>query len=129
MIKDETISNNYKIDIREFLDVLDFDLVWTNSHCKLVDLQGVNIGGIEDEIYRIDEYTFANLVDRLDMYITDYLIDDFSDNLDFDCSFYSYKELYYLAKKIKSKPDRDYFRTIFKALSEPNKYFKLGRKI
>lgn len=129
MIKNEIVNDNYKIDIRKFLEILDFDLVWTNSHCKLVDLQGANLGGIEDEMYSIDKYIFTNLVDRLDMYITDYIIDVFSDELDFDCSFYSYKELYYLAKRIKSKSDRDYFRTIFKALSEPNKYFRLGRRI
>lgn len=118
-------NSNYKIDIRELLNILDFDLVYTNSHCKLVDLLGANLGGIEDEIFERDKYIFSNLVDRLSRYIDDYIVESFLDCIDSNTSDFSYKEFYYLAKRIKRKRARDYFRTIFKALDEPDKYFTI----
>jgi hypothetical protein len=67
-----------KMTVTEFLNAFDFDYETGYSDefekpCwKLIDLQGANLGGIEDdEFFGID-----GIVDRLDIYYDDYLLDE-----------------------------------------------------
>lgn len=58
---------------RSFLDVIEFELVFYGEEgWGLIDLQGANLGDIEGERFQ----TGAEIIDRLDVYIRDYYLED-----------------------------------------------------
>lgn len=103
-------KNKYEKLFDEFLDVAEFKLVrhendynkYTDEygHWSLIDLQGADLGHIEGD--RFDNA--AQILDRMDIYIRDYLIESIEDILedefDVDISNYSdWSDLLELAKK------------------------------
>lgn len=55
-----------------FLDVIEFELVKYEDGYGLVDLQGANLGDIEEDRFQ----TAAEIIERLSVYIEDYYLDD-----------------------------------------------------
>lgn len=113
-------------DINELLFRMDFELLRTKTHFKLKDLTGVNLGGICNEMYEIENpYITLNLiVDLMSTYIHDYFIVDMLELLEMeDVIWYSYEDYYRLAKRLKDKRDRKYYRDLFKSLAYPERYF------
>lgn len=113
-------------DINELLYQMDFELLRTKTHFKLKDLTGVNLGGICNEIYEIEHpYITLNLiVDLMSTYIHDYFISDMLELLGMeDVIWYSYEDYYRLAKRLKDKKDRQFYRKLFKSLAYTERYF------
>lgn len=120
------ISERALRDIDEFLYDMGFCIIRTKTHFKLKDLMGANLGGICDEMYEIgNPYITLNLiVDLMATYINDYFIQDMLELLKAkDVIWYSYEDYYRLAKKLKDKKDRNFYRNLFKSLAYPEKYF------
>lgn len=59
------------------LDLIEFELVKYEDGYGLIDLQGANLGGIEGDRFQ----TAAEIIDRLDVYIRDYYLDDLDEEL------------------------------------------------
>lgn len=83
---EESLNEDIKITpmtLKEFLNEFDFSVYKTKDDSgrtiyKLEDLQKANLGNIEDEeFYNVDE-----VVDRLNIYYNDYLLDDVEFQLD-----------------------------------------------
>jgi len=76
-----------------FLDMLDFyefDLsVDEENNWRVIDRQGGNIGGIEQETFE----TLAQIVDRMDSYHNDYIIRSLEDVL-IEVEYSSWEDLY-----------------------------------
>ena len=80
-------QNKYEKLFDEFLDLTEFILVkyqndynkYTNeySHCSLIDLQGANLGHIQGDRFN----NAAEILDRMDIYIHDYLVEAIEDCL------------------------------------------------
>jgi len=69
------MKNNNLFD--EILDVMHFDYyIDQYGRVRLLDNEGANLGGIEDEYFSIDEYTCTAILERMDSYIYDYFIND-----------------------------------------------------
>lgn len=110
---------------------MDFKLLRTKTHFKLKDLTGVNLGGIRNEIYEIKHpyITLHIIIDLMHTYINDYFIVDMLELLDAeDVIWYSYKDYYRLAKRLKDKRDRMFYRELFKSLAHPDKYFYINQE-
>lgn len=103
-------QNKYEKLFDEFLDLMEFRLVrhqndynkYTDEygHWSLIDLQGADLGNIEGDRFE----SAAQILDRMDIYIRDYLIESIKDILedefDVDASNYSnWSDLLELAKK------------------------------
>ena len=66
-------SNKYNSLFYEMLNTLDFELVeHENGQYSLIDLQGANLGNIEGDTFE----TASEIADRLDLYISDYFLND-----------------------------------------------------
>ena len=66
----------YKISLKEFLEFFEFNYEIDNQGIyHLTDLQGANLGGIEQEKFN----SIPEIVDRLDIYYHDYIYLDISD--------------------------------------------------
>lgn len=75
-------QNKWEELFEEFLDLIEFRLLKKVNYdwgmWSLVDLQGANLGNIEE-----DEFVSATgIIDRLDVYINDYFFDDLERELD-----------------------------------------------
>lgn len=75
-------QNKWEELFEEFLDLIEFKLLKKTNYdwgmWSLVDLQGANLGNIEE-----DEFVNATgIIDRLDIYINDYFFDDLEQELD-----------------------------------------------
>lgn len=75
-------QNKWEELFEEFLDLIEFKLLKRTNYdwgmWSLVDLQGANLGNIEE-----DEFVSATgIIDRLDIYINDYFFDDLERELD-----------------------------------------------
>lgn len=75
-------QNKWEKLFEEFLDLIEFSLLKRANYdwgmWSLVDLQGANLGNIEE-----DEFVSAtDIIDRLDIYINDYFFDDLECELD-----------------------------------------------
>lgn len=109
--------------VEEILELMDFDLIKTKTHCKLKDLTGANLNNIQNEIYELNLNTPTVLMDRLSTYIYDYFISDLAELTDISLSKLSelsYKELSIVARRIKDKDTRRFYRRLFTALDRPN---------
>lgn len=66
-----------KVNILDILEIIEFDYaINKNGYLQLVDNLGANLGGIENEEYAIDNYLPVALINRLETYINDYIIED-----------------------------------------------------
>lgn len=63
---------DYPTIFREFLDLIEMELVRYEDGYGVIDLQGANLGDIEGDRFR----NASELIDRLDLYINDYYIVD-----------------------------------------------------
>ena len=86
------MQNTYEKLFDEFLDLTEFRLLkHKDGTFSLEDQQCANLGDIED-----DRFTSASeILDRMDIYIQDYLIEDIEDALDeesiaIDCDWKEY---------------------------------------
>lgn len=86
----------------EFLDTIEFNLIYTtnkegNKVFKLKDRQEANLGHIESNEF----YNLVSLIDRLDIYIQDYYINDLIEclKLDQDIRWSDYDKIISLAKE------------------------------
>lgn len=96
------------ITLTEFLDDLEFEYKKNdNNTIQLIDVLGANLGNIENDVFRIDEYLPMYLVDRLERYIYDYHVADIEDTLLHECQYkddiYPYDET--LIPAMKKYPD------------------------
>jgi hypothetical protein len=58
------------------LSIIDFDYQITEENqIELIDKQGANLGDIEQERWDITDDVCMQIIDRLDMYFTDYIYD------------------------------------------------------
>ena len=95
------MKNTYEKLFDEFLDLTEFSLLKHRTESddadvgaglfSLEDRQGANLGDIESERFE----TAAQILDRMDVYIQDYLITDIEDALDeesiaIDCDWEEY---------------------------------------
>ena len=81
-------QNKYEKLLDEFLDLTEFRLVRHQNdydeysdeygHWSLIDSQGANLGDIEGDRFK----SAAQIFDRMDIYIHDYIIEDIQDCLD-----------------------------------------------
>ena len=63
--------------LRQMLNVVDFDYkITTENQIALIDKHGANLGGIEQERWNITNDVCMLIIDRLDMYFTDYIYYD-----------------------------------------------------
>ena len=109
--------------VKEILELMDFDLIKTKTHCKLKDLTGANLNNIQNEIYELNNNTSTVLMDRLSTYIYDYFISDLAELTDISLSKLSelsYKELSIIARRIKDKDTRKFYRRLFITLDRPD---------
>lgn len=86
------MKNTYEKLFDEFLNITEFQLLkHKDGTFSLEDLQCANLGDIEN-----DRFTSASeILDRMDIYIQDYLIEDIEDALDeksieIDCDWEEY---------------------------------------
>lgn len=66
---------------RDMLSVMDFKLIEEKEYFCLVDLQGGNLGDIESDQF----ISASQLVERLDIYITDYFLNDLEEEFEAWC--------------------------------------------
>lgn len=67
--------------LSEFLGYFDFDYEVVNGQVRLIDLQGAYLGDIDKDRFALSECGKIALVDRLDTYINDYIIEDLEERL------------------------------------------------
>ena len=98
--------------IKEFLNFFEFDLEKYGTTYGVVDLQGANLGDIEDERYD----TVQEIVERFNgsVYIPDYITDHIEE--DADKEFDSYEEMYQWC----NDHGDTYFKDVLYALIHPD---------
>lgn len=62
--------------LRQMLSIIDFDYEIKDNQIALIDKQGANLGGIEQERWDITGYTCMQIIDSLDNYFCDSIYDD-----------------------------------------------------
>lgn len=67
--------------LSEFLNYFDFDYEVINGQIRLIDLQGAYLGDIGECSFDISDLGKSCLVDRLDIYIKDYITEDLAERL------------------------------------------------
>lgn len=101
------MKNTYEKLFDEFLNITEFRLLkHKNGTFSLKDQQCANLGDIEDDRFE----TASEVLDRMDVYIQDYLIADIKDALDeksieIDCDWEEYGQYRDLLPDYKSDFD------------------------
>ena len=72
------MKNKYEELFDEFLSVTDFQLIKYSDGFGLSDLQGANLGNIESDRFE----TAEEIIDRMNIYVLDYLLNDIDNLLD-----------------------------------------------
>lgn len=68
--------------LTEFLSIFEFSYEITEDNkIRLIDWQGANLGEIEEERFEINDDTVTNIIERMGIYIDDYIIIEFEDAL------------------------------------------------
>lgn len=67
--------------LSEFLDYFEFDYDIVDGQVRLVDNLGAYLGDIDKDRFNVTEFGKADIVDRLDVYIKDYVTDDMEERL------------------------------------------------
>ena len=81
--------NNKKIDIIEILDAVEFTYkINKNGTVSLVDELGANLGNIESDEFTINNNLAMAIIDRLSIYIEDYITDDYTNTLIEECKVF-----------------------------------------
>lgn len=112
---------NDNMTLTEFLSYFDFDYcIYEDGEEKkigLIDNQGANLGGIEEERYNASEEGVIGIIDRLDIYYKDYIFDGLEDVLEYehniDISNMSWEDLYNKVKELNLGYDMDIMPYIF----------------
>lgn len=123
--------NNKKINILEILDTVEFTYkINKNGTVSLVDELRVNLGNIESDEFTINDNLAMALMDRLSIYIEDYITDGYANTLMEECKEHadksdSYLELLNKMKKYPSIFDEDCLNLI-RALDNPNKFIDVS---
>ena len=99
--------NNKKIDILDILDIVEFTYkINKNGTVSLVDELGANLGNIESDEFTINNNLAIAIIDRLSIYIEDYITDDYANILIEECKEHADKSEPYLdlLNKMKKYP-------------------------
>ena len=99
--------NNKKIDILDILDMVEFTYkINKNGTVSLVDELGANLGNIESDEFTINNNLAMAIIDRLSIYIEDYITDDYANTLIEECKEHADKSEPYLdlLNKMKKYP-------------------------
>lgn len=126
--------NNKKIDIIEILDTVEFTYkINKNGTVSLVDELGVNLGDIESDEFTINNNLAMALIDRLSIYIEDYITAGYADTLVEECKEQadksdSYLELLNKMKKYPKVFDNDCL-DLMNALDNPNEFIDVSEII
>ena len=99
--------NNKKIDILDILDIVEFTYkINKNGTVSLVDELGANLGNIESDEFTINNNLAIAIIDRLSIYIEDYITDDYANILIEECKEHADKSESYLdlLNKMKKYP-------------------------
>ncbi len=123
-----------KIKLTEILEMVEFDYVINNDGTlSLHDQLGANLGGIEDETFEINKDLAMLVVDRLSIYIEDYITDGYTETLRIECNEQADKSNTYidLLKKMKKYPEKfsDGCIRIIEALDRPNELIDVSEII
>lgn len=110
-----------QMTLTEFLHYFDFDYDIYEEDGEtligLIDLQGANLGDIEQERYDLNEHGVNSIIDRLDIYYRDYIFDDLREVLEeeqnVDTSGMEWKDLYHKVKELGLDYDMDIMPYIF----------------
>ena len=123
--------NNKKIDILDIFDIVEFTYkINKNGTVSLVDELGANLGNIESDEFTINNNLAMAIIDRLSIYIEDYIIDDYANTLTEKCKEHTDKSEPYLdlLNKMKKYPkvfDEDCLNLI-NALDNPNEFIDVS---
>lgn len=123
--------SNKKIDIVEILDTVEFTYkINENGTMSLVDQLGANLGNIEGEEFAINDNLAMALVDRLCIYIEDYITEGYADTLIEECKEHADKSDSYLELLNKMKKYPKVFNNdcldLMNALDNPNKFIDVS---
>ena len=123
--------NNKKIDILDILDIVEFTYkINKNGTVSLVDKLGVNLGNIESDEFTINNNLAMAIIDRLSMYIEDYITDDYANTLTEECKEYADKSEPYLDLLNKMKKDPKVFDNnclnLINALDNPTEFIDVS---
>lgn len=72
------IQNSWETYFEEWLDLTEFTLIKHNDGWGLCDRQGANLGNIEADRFE----NAADIFDRMDVYVNDYIFEDLDDELE-----------------------------------------------
>jgi len=68
--------------LSDFLNFFDFDYAVVNGQIRLIDTQGANLGGIDQDRFDFTSQGKSALVDRLEIYINDYIVTELVEKLE-----------------------------------------------
>ena len=123
--------NNKKIDIIEILEIVEFTYkINKNGTVSLVDELGANLGNIESDEFTINNNLAMAIIDRLSMYIEDYITEGYANTLTEECKEHadksdSYLELLNKMKKYPKVFDDDCLN-LMNALDNPNEFINVS---
>lgn len=107
--------------LSDFLCYLEFDYdITSKNEIRLIDLQGADLGEIEEDRFPIDANIMQNLIERLDCYINDYIFPDFEDVLDDRNIEWGDMELKEMIEKCKELGIEDVCYDMAEAVVNPN---------
>ena len=105
--------------LRDFLFEMDFNYkINKDNEIQLIDLQGANLGGIEEE-------TFSNvsqIIERLETYIDDYFMQSLGEIIGIDLYYYTYEDMKkllndYLQEHKEEKEELEYYNELLDILT------------
>ena len=108
----ETQLNKWEVIFADFLDMIEFKLIKDKDEegkdCyHLIDLQGADLGNISEEEY----YSADEIIDRMEIYEEDYIINDIAELLNDNKIKYDEDDFGYWPRLFKYRdklPDYDY---------------------
>lgn len=123
-----------KIKLTEILDMVEFDYVINNDGTlSLHDQLGANLGDIESDTFEINKNIATLIVDRLSIYIEDYITDGYAETLKIECNEQADKSDCYanLLEKMRKYPDKfgEGCIRIIEALDRPNELLDISEII
>ena len=123
--------NNKKIDIIDVLDTVEFTYkINKNGTVSLVDELGANLGNIEGDEFVINNNLAMAIIDRLSIYIEDYITEGYANTLIEKCKEYANKSDPYLDLLNKMKKYPDIFDedclNLMNALDNPNEFIDVS---
>ena len=125
------MSRLKKINILEILNTVEFTYkINKNGTVSLVDELGANLGNIESDEFTINNNLAMAIIDRLSMYIEDYITEGYANTLTEECKEHadksdSYLELLNKMKKYPKVFDDDCLN-LMNALDNPNEFINVS---